>query len=56
MESILIVGALILGALLVFKLFGNFLKIVLLFAIAAAAVLYFTGGHFNGVNLPFLNS
>jgi hypothetical protein len=52
MEIALILGALVIGALIVFKLVGNLIKIILLLALAAGLVLYFTGGDLSALNLP----
>lgn len=53
MESYLIIGALLVGAFIVFKIFGNLIKIIVLTVLAIAVVLYFTGG--NVSNLPSIN-
>ncbi len=53
MESYLIIGALLVGAFIVFKIFGNLMKIVILTVVAIAAVLYFTGGNLS--SLPSIN-
>jgi hypothetical protein len=53
MESLLLLGAVLIGAFIVFKIFGNLIKIVVLTAVAIAAVLYFTGGDVS--SLPSIN-
>lgn len=53
MESILILAAVLVGAFIVFKIFGNLIKIVVLTAVAIAAVLYFTGGNLS--SFPSIN-
>jgi len=53
MESMLILAAVLVGAFIVFKIFGNLIKIVVLTAVAIAAVFYFTGGNLS--SLPSIN-
>lgn len=52
MEKYLVLGAVILVALLIFKFVGKVIKIILLILLAAAAVFYFTGGDLSGLHLP----
>lgn len=56
MNSLLIIGALVLLAFVAFKLFGKLLKLTVLVAVAALAVVYFYGGHeIGGVTVPSFN-
>ncbi|MET0546101.1 MAG: hypothetical protein ABWZ40_07310 [Caulobacterales bacterium] len=56
MNSLIILGVVLLGAFVVFKLFGKLLKVAVLVGIAALALVYFYGGHqIGGVTVPSFN-